>query len=231
MPTVFLGLSARWATITCRRTCRELDGMRIGKSVRKAIDEMMIGDTDAAMLHACNAVDGTAKRVFPSLGNRSRFVRLLRENYGILGPMGAPGIDLEATRFPVAAPDFRSQDGSGDMAEIIYAIHRCTHGHGDELPEGFELLSDANGPARRTQMVFGAGKVRLSDRIVFGLIAVAVLHPINSGERISSAYFLTYGETTRMVIQDWWGEASRFPEVVASDPVPSIKILFPKEKP
>jgi hypothetical protein len=78
--------------------------MKVGDSVRHALDEWERGNLEAAMLHACNAVDGTAKKVFPTLGNNRRFSRLLRENYGILGPMGAPGINLNDTRFPVRRP-------------------------------------------------------------------------------------------------------------------------------
>ena len=49
------------------------------------------------MLHACNAVDGTAKKAYPAFGklqNKLRFTTMLRDNYGVFGPMAAPGIDL-----------------------------------------------------------------------------------------------------------------------------------------
>jgi hypothetical protein len=64
--------------------------MNVGKSVRKSIDEWSSGDFDSAMLHACNAVDGTARAVHPKLANKLRFTRLLRDNYFILGRMGVP---------------------------------------------------------------------------------------------------------------------------------------------
>ena len=35
----------------------------VGNSVRKSIDDFEHGETDAAMLHACNAVDGTAAKL------------------------------------------------------------------------------------------------------------------------------------------------------------------------
>lgn len=59
--------------------------MNIGDSVRKAINDWEDGEVDAAMLHACNAVDGTAKKVYPRLGSAARFTLYLRENYPILG--------------------------------------------------------------------------------------------------------------------------------------------------
>jgi len=41
--------------------------MNVGDSVRKAIDDHEDGEMDASMLHSCNAVDGTAKKVHPTL--------------------------------------------------------------------------------------------------------------------------------------------------------------------
>jgi hypothetical protein len=75
--------------------------VNVGRSIRKAIDDWESGEADAAMLHACNSVDGTAKKTHPKLGSNARFTQLLRDNYGILGPMGMPGINVVETRFPV----------------------------------------------------------------------------------------------------------------------------------
>ena len=61
--------------------------MNVGESVRKCIDDWEHGELDSAMLHACNAIDGTAKKLYPTLANNDRFTRLLRDNYAILGPM------------------------------------------------------------------------------------------------------------------------------------------------
>lgn len=113
--------------------------MDVGNSVRKAIDDWSMGDLEPAMLHACNAIDGTAKKAYPNVGNNERFTRLLRDNYSILGPMGAPGIDLVEIRFPVTLKNPKAPGGKPDIADVIYGVHRCTHGHGDEIPDGFEL--------------------------------------------------------------------------------------------
>lgn len=72
--------------------------MKVADSVRLSIDEVGRGNTDAAVLHACNAVDGTARKRYPLLGSRQRFETFLRDQYWILGPMVLPGIDLR-TRF------------------------------------------------------------------------------------------------------------------------------------
>ena len=106
--------------------------MNIGKSVKKSIDEWKARDFESAMLHACNAIDGTAKKSYPSVqSSNERFTRLLRDNYEILGPMSMPRIDLHTTRFPVRVKNPKALGGYPDIADVIYGIHRCSHGHGE----------------------------------------------------------------------------------------------------
>lgn len=190
-----------------------------------AIDDWERGELEAAMLHACNAVDGTARKVYPDLGSNAGFTRLLRENFDILGPMGAPGINLAATRWPVRVDRPKAEGGTPDIADVIYGVHRCVEGHGDELPDGFELLRDAAGPTRRTRLLVEKGKVRLSDRIIFALLAVAVLSPVNRGQSVPDSYYLTLGNA-RLQINEWWGRAADFPAIVAREQLPNVTLDF-----
>ena len=206
--------------------------MNVGNSVRKAIDDWEAGELDAAMLHACNAVDGTAKKVYPKkiypkLGSNARFTRLLRDNYSILGPMGFPGINLAETRFPVRVERAKASGGKPDLADVIYGIHRCSHGHGDELPGGFALIPDARGEAGRTTVGIEAGAIQLSDRIIFGLIAVAVMCPVNEGQLVPDGYHLTFGRAAeKLMINDWWGRSADFAAIAAKEPMPSVTMDF-----
>lgn len=199
--------------------------MNVGQSVRKALEDWSQGDSDSALLHACNAVDGTAKKLYPTCGVRVRFTRLLRENYEVFGPMGAPGVNCEESRFPVRLPG-QAAATFLDIADIIYLVHRCTHGHGDELPAGFELLPDAAGPSRITRMRTSGGRVQLSDRIVFGLLAVAVMSPVNVGQSVPEGCYLTFGDVAKMPINEWWGRVSDFAAIAALDPVPKVRFDF-----
>lgn len=200
--------------------------MNVGNSVRKSINDWEAGELDSAMMHACNAVDGTAKKLYPKLGSNARFTQFLRDNYSILGPMGAPGVNLIETRFPVSVDRPKAPGGKPDLADVIYGIHRCSHGHGDELPGGFELIPDARDPARLTRIQIERGAIRLSDRIIFGLIAVAVLSPANTDQHVPDGYYLTFGANAKLIINEWWGRAADFPAVAASDPVPLVTLDF-----
>jgi len=199
--------------------------MNIGKSITKAIDEMGQRDNESAMLHACNAVDGTAKRLYPNIGTNAGFTKLLRDNYHILGPMIMPGIDLVETRFPITIRHPKAPGGTPDIADIIYGIHRCTHGHGAELPDGFELIEDVENGLAVTRIVIERGKIRLSDRTVFGLIAVAVICPKNIDQAVPEGYYLTLNGTT-MYINEWWGRSHDFSSVSELVNMPSVKMDF-----
>lgn len=200
--------------------------MNVGESTRKAIDDWSQGDVEAAMLHACNAVDGTSKKAYARrLTNKGRFTRLLRDNYNILGPMALPNIDVEKTRFPVIVSGETGRVAYLDFADVIYRVHRCSHGHGDELPAGFELLNDAAGPQGRTRLVWDEGKVQLSDRVIFGLLAVAVLSSVNSDQRVPDEYFLTFG-VNDLPINEWWGRSNEFIRLVEQEQLIAVNLDF-----
>jgi len=189
----------------------------VGRSVTKTIDEIENGDLESAMLHACNAVDGTAAKAQPSTPSSTRpsnkqFTEFLRGNYAILGATGMPGINLNETRFPVDVERPKAPGGQPDLADVLYGIHRCTHGHGAEMPKGFELIPDFGSDSKNTSALIENGRIRLSDRILFGLLAVAIMAPENIGQQTPSGYHLTLAGVTYQ-INDWWGKRVEFEEV------------------
>lgn len=196
----------------------------VGRSVTKTIDEIEGGDLESAMLHATNAIDGTAAKQSPKeVGSNRRFTDCLRSNYAILGAMGMPGINLCETRFPVEVARPKAPGGRPDLADVVYGIHRCTHGHGLEMPQGFELRPDFRSGSDNTSILIEKGRVQLSDRILFGLLAVAVMAPENSGQKTPAGYHLTLaGET--YVINDWWGRRAEFEKICA--PLNTVQVIL-----
>jgi hypothetical protein len=198
--------------------------MEVGKSISKAIAEGISGDLESAMLHACNAVDGTAKKVYPALGVGARFTTLLREGYAsILEPM-MPGINLERTVFPIRMRG-GGPGGLPDVADILYVVHRCHHGHGEPLPVGYELIPDTTTEPPRTTMNMklnpaGDWVLRLSDRSIYGMLAVALLSPANVSQVLDGVR-LTYssvsGDVRLWLDNGWWGRADDFAAITAMD--------------
>jgi hypothetical protein len=201
--------------------------MEVCKSVTLAIDSFERSEFDSAMLHACNAIDGTAKKAFTNINSgNERFTKLLRDNYLTLGVMGMPGINLVDTRFPVVVPKPKAPGGSPDLADVVYGIHRCTHSHGEALPNGFELLPNSSGSSEVTQAIVQSGRIHLSDRIIFGLLGVAVFAPENSQQTIAAQYFLTLGAEHKFIINDWWGRRCDFEAIASQLTLPSVTLDF-----
>ncbi|BBX99168.1 hypothetical protein [Mycobacterium lacus] len=185
--------------------------MNVGDSVRQSLDHWARQEWDTAMFHACNAVNGTAKKRYPQLGVASRFRRTIRDSLDIFHVMAAPGIDFTQTRFPVAVksdlPDKRP-----DIADVLYGIHRRTHDHGDELPKGFELTR--HGSRDATVSVWRDGKIQLPAAAVLGLLAIAVFAPENKGEVIPINYQLSWYQH-QFQISGWWGWQEHFREIIS----------------
>lgn len=198
----------------------------IADSVRKSIQDFEQGDIEFSMMHACNAIDGTSRKLFPNMRKAGlRFTRTLRENYDILGPLGMPGVNIETTRWPVAVTGAREEDRLPDLADLIYGVHRCTHGHGDDLPEGFQLLSQANKGLNIVTTKIQSGKVGLSDCIIFAMLAISVLSPVNAGLQVPEGLYISYANQ-RYPINKWWGQKSEFLETIKNQLIPSVHINF-----
>lgn len=195
--------------------------MNVGESVRHALDHWDAGEWDAAMLHACNGVDGTGKKRYPQLGVGARFKQTIRDGLDMFRVMGVAFINLEDTRFPIAVksdlPDKRP-----DIADVVYGVHRYTHGHGDDLPQGFELTDYAPGMSTLTVT---QGTIRLPASVILGLLAVAVFAPENKGQDIPDSYNLSWRHHV-FHINGWWGWQDHFRELIARDTSPVITMDF-----
>jgi hypothetical protein len=197
--------------------------MRVGESVRFALDHWGRGEWDAAMLHACNVVDATGKKRYRKLGVAARFKRTVRDSLDIYGAMAMPTINLVKTRFPVSVKS-DMDDKRPDIADVIYGIHRCAHGHGDELPDGFELMPYQE-PVVITRVA--AGRIRMSAATVLGLLAVGVFAPENVGQAIPESYWLRW-HAQKLPIFEWWGRQDDFRALIDQFQAqsPSVDIDF-----
>jgi hypothetical protein len=185
--------------------------VNVGDSVRQSLDQWARRSWDGALLQACNAADGTAKKRYPQLGRATRFKRTIRDGLDIFHVMTAPGIDFDETRFPIAVksdlPDERP-----DIADVLYGIHRSGHDHSDELPNGFEVTP--HGSKTATVHIWRDGKIQLPASAVLGLLAIAVFAPENKGEPIPVNYQLSWYQHV-FQINGWWGWQDHFREIIS----------------
>jgi hypothetical protein len=179
--------------------------MKLSQQVLYAIDDAEMRKFDAALLHACIAIDTTSKRLYPSetkVGRR--FVTCLRDYYWIVEPMIGAGLNLVETRFTNV---HLRNNHSPDLADIIYEIFRCGHAHGDEVPAQFSVRPTTGG--FNSDWLLGPGEIHMPDRVVWALLSVAVFSKVNRSEKSSGAYYLSLGDD-RFPVCDWWGREDDF---------------------
>jgi hypothetical protein len=178
--------------------------MKLKQHVLYAIDDSQAGKFEAALMHACFAIDGTARKIFPNSKKvGERFVACLREYYWLVEPMIGAGINLVETRFSnietlkLKRPDF---------AEFVYEVFRCSAAHADEIPTVFWTIHSADPSS--TQWTLGHNELHMPSTVVWALLAVAVFAKVNLGECTEGTYFLKLGDET-FPICDWWGQEDR----------------------
>jgi hypothetical protein len=179
--------------------------MKVSEHVIYAIDDIVVGKFNPALLHACIAIDATAKRLYKDQsGVRVRYVNCLRNYYWLLEPMLGAGLNLLETRFDNLQ---LHNSRSPDLAEIIYEVFRCHHAHGDEVPLAFSVIPSENQFLSRWRLA--NGELHMPDRVVWALLAVAVFSKVNHNEANTGTYYLSLGNEV-FPISEWWGRENDF---------------------
>ncbi len=195
--------------------------MEVGRSVARSLDNWERRQWDAAMVHACNAVDETASKRYPQVGIGTRFRRTIRDSLDVFRVMAAPGIDFEQSRFPIAVKS-DLEDPRPDIADVLYGVHRWNRGHRDELPHGYDVTPND----RPTRVhIWRDGKIQLPAAAAIGLLAVAVFAPENKGESIPAGYQLSWRDHV-FHINVWWGWQDHFREIAATEQMPQQAVDF-----
>lgn len=198
--------------------------MAVGDEVRISLDHWSAKEWRQAVFHACDAVDETARKRYPSLGVAARFKRTVRDDVDVFQAMTAPDIDFANSRFPVAVQTDNA-DGRPDIADVLFGVHRFLHGHEDELPAGCEIVPHADGVP---MFHASAGRLRLRASAALGLLGIAVFAPENRGENAPPTYTLGWQQHT-FHIAGWWGWQDHFREIVRNARIGSSPLDFGPE--
>lgn len=63
--------------------------------------------------------------------------------------------------------------------------------------------------------------------VSLGLLpASLVARTTNAGRLTPDGYYLTFGTSARLTINDWWGRAADFAAIAAMESMPSVKMDF-----
>jgi len=188
--------------------------MRIDRHVLCAIDDFQQNKLDSALMHACFATEGTAKKIFKIKG-KSSYKKCLRKYYWIIEPMIGGGINLEETKWN----NVKIDDGYGtkitnpDLADIIYHIFRCNNAHGEEVPPMYSLCPSGDG---YSTWFLSEDQILMPDRIIWALLAVSVFSKANMNVSSDGDYYLSWGSESlglgihKFVIKEWWGREDDF---------------------
>lgn len=183
--------------------------MKLVRHVTCAIDDGTHGKLDSALLHACIAIDATAKRLAPNERRVGvRYVECLRNYYWLIEPMIGGGLNLAETRFSNIQ---LKNTITPDLAEVVYEIFRCSHAHGDEVPSEFSVIPSHGNFYSEWELA--RGELHMPDRVVWALLSVAVLSRVNAAENSEGTYYLSLGDE-QFPIKDWWGQEEAFRTVV-----------------
>ena len=144
--------------------------MKIADHVKSCFDDAVQGKLDAALLHACIAIDATSKLLYPTERKvGQRYTRCIRDYYWLVEPMLGAGINLEQTVFAnIKLPKTQAPD----FADVIYDVFRCGRVHGDEVPDNFAVVRTTGN--WQSQWIGGRNTLRFPDRIVWALLSIAI---------------------------------------------------------
>jgi len=176
--------------------------MKISDHVQYSLDACDSKELDKAMLFACLAVDGTAKKMYPTVQRvGERFRMFIVEHLDIIELMFG-GLDLEETVFP-----FKDHKGNVGIKfeDIIYEKFRCNLAHGDELPDGYGITIKIAEGVQQFIIDLKGQSMTLPESAIYALGLACVLAPVNVGQKIGSNLYHYRDPINFYVVDRWWG--------------------------
>ncbi len=177
--------------------------MKISDHIKSSLEASDRRELDQAMLFACLAVDGTAKKMYPDIQwVGERFRKFITDYLDIIELMHG-GLNLEETVFP-----FRDSKGNIGIKfeDIIYEKFRCNLAHGDELPEGYGITIKVADGIQQFMINIEDQSMTLPESAVYALALPCVLAPVNVDQKIGSNLYHYRDPINHYVVDRWWGK-------------------------
>jgi hypothetical protein len=197
--------------------------MKISDHIRSSLDSTDRRELDQAMLFACAAIDGTAKKTYPDIDQvGKRFKKFITDNIDIVELMFG-GFNLQDTVFPF--PNNRGQVGI-KIEDIIYEKFRCSLAHGDELPEGYGITIKVEEGIQQGLIDFGNSSMTLPESVIYALGLPCVLAPVNVDQKVGDNRYHYRDPINHYVIDRWWGKVDCAREIMDFESLVRVKMIF-----
>lgn len=197
--------------------------MKIADHIKHSLDASDRKELDQAMLFVCLAVDGTAKKMYPTITKvGERFRKFINENLDIIELMFG-GLNLVETLFP-----FKDAKGSIGIsfADVIYEKFRCNLAHGDELPDGFGVSVQVAEGVQQFLIDIKNQSMTLPQSAIYGLGLICVLAPVNADQKIGSNLYNYRDPVNIYVVDRWWGKVECARKIMDFETAVRVKIDF-----
>lgn len=177
--------------------------MKISDHIKYSLDACDARELDKAMLFACLAIDGTAKKLYPNIAKvGERFRKFIIEHLDIIELMFG-GLDLHDTVFP-----FKDNKGNVGVKfeDIVYQKFRCYLAHGNELPDGYDINIKVSDGVQQFTIDIAGQSMTFPESAIFALGLPCVMSPVNSDQKIGNNLYHYRDTINHYSVDRWWGK-------------------------
>jgi hypothetical protein len=177
--------------------------MKISDHIRHSLDACDRRELDAALLFACLAIDGTAKKTYPDINSvGKRFRKFIGSQIDII-ELFFGGINLKETTFPF----LNNQGRTGlKFEDIVYEKFRCDLAHGNEFEEGYGIELKIAEHHHQFKINLETKSMTMPESSIFALGLACVLAPANKDQRIGNNQYFYSDGINQYVVDRWWGK-------------------------
>ena len=173
--------------------------MSVSKRIAEAIDKMVAGDAESALISASIAVDATASQVYPTKRNNQAYKDWLHDNLTLITKVGMGNVSIENIHLAYSHCDLLPDDeGLCSIEQIIYHVVRCGLLHKAKLPDTLKFSSEGAIKIEGNTLILGSS-------LIYGLIVAVIVCPVNAKERTPDNYSITvFGKS--LSLNELWGK-------------------------
>ena len=197
--------------------------MKISEHIKGSLDACGSRELDKAMLFACLAIDGTAKKMYPSIDKvGERFRKFIADHIDIIELMFG-GVDLQNTVFP-----FKNSKGKTGVKfeDVVYEKFRCSLAHGNELPDGFGIAIKLAEGIHQFEIDIEHQSMTMPESVIYALGLPCVLSPLNADQKIGNNSYYFKDSINTYVVDQWWGKTQCARQIMDFENLIKVKMDF-----